>query len=214
VASGAPGTRRGRPRSPRRWGSSDRLGAQVGRDLGRGGGEIRQPKPLELVELARVIEAASSADPRGRDPWPERDRALVAVFVGAGVRIGEAIALRVNDVEGRDRSPRLRVYGKGGRRRVIPVGPEVIEAVDAYLTSRRERLGSYRAPRRSAIHPGTLDYLVSTSGGRASLPHRDRWPTRCATPTPPSWWTTAPRCPSRSASWATAISRPPRSIWP
>ena len=104
-----------------------------------------KPKALELVELGRVIDAASTSDPRGRDPWPERDRALVAVFAGAGVRIGEAISLRVNDVEARDRSPRLRVYGKGGRRRVVPVGPEVIEAVDAYLLSRRDRLGPYSA---------------------------------------------------------------------
>ena len=80
-------------------------------------------KALELVELGRVIEAASTPNPRGRDPWPERDRALVAVFAGAGVRIGEVISLRVNDVEARDRAPRLRVYGKAGRRRVVPVGP-------------------------------------------------------------------------------------------
>jgi integrase len=90
-----------------------------------------KPKPLELVELARVIEAAAAPDPRARNPWPERDRALVAVFTGAGVRLGEAIALRVDDVEARDRAPRLRLYGKGGRRRVVPVGPEVVEAVDS-----------------------------------------------------------------------------------
>ena len=135
-----------------------------------------KPKALELVELGRVIEAASSADPRRRDPWPERDRALVAVFAGAGVRIGETISLRVNDVEARDRSPRLRVYGKGGRRRVVPVGPEVIDAVDAYLISRRDRLGSFRATDELFVRAdgrpftrGTLDYLVSTWFRRAGV---------------------------------------------
>jgi integrase/recombinase XerD len=92
------------------------------------------------------------------------------------MRIGEAIALRVNDVEARDHSPRLRVYGKGGRRRVIPVGAEVIEAVDAYLTIRQERLGSYRATDELFVcadgrpfSRGTLDNLVSTWFRRAGV---------------------------------------------
>jgi integrase/recombinase XerD len=106
--------------------------------------------------LVRVIEAARAADPRGRDPWPERDLALVAVFAGAGVRMGEAIELRVNDAEALDRSPRLRVYGKGGRRRVVPVGPEVIEALDAYLGSRRQRLGS--------VSPADRLFVVGATG--------------------------------------------------
>ena len=95
-------------------------------------------------------------------------------LTGAGVRIGEAISLRVNDVEARDRSPRLRVYGTGGRRRVVPVGPEVIEAVDAYLISRQDRLGSHRATDELFVRAdgrpftrGTLDYLVSTWFRRA-----------------------------------------------
>jgi hypothetical protein len=53
-----------------------------GRELGawEGAGVAdQQPSP--------VIEAASSSDPRGHDPWPERDRTLVAVFAGAGVRM-------------------------------------------------------------------------------------------------------------------------------
>lgn len=125
------------------------------------------PKPLELVELERVVEAAGAPDPRGRHPWPERDRALVAVFAGAGVRIGEVIAMRVGDVEARDRSPRLRVLGKGSKRRVLPVGPEVVVAIDAYLDDRRARVGGFtstdalfvRHDGRSFTR-GTLDYLV------------------------------------------------------
>jgi integrase/recombinase XerC len=73
---------------------------------------------------------------RGRDPWPERNSALFAVFAGAGVRIGEAIAMRVGSVEAADRSPRLRVLGKGNKPRVIPVGPEVVGEVGRYLDPR------------------------------------------------------------------------------
>lgn len=58
---------------------------------------------IDQTELTRVIEAASSLDAVARRPWPERDRALVAVFCGAGLRIGEVIAMRVGDLEATDR---------------------------------------------------------------------------------------------------------------
>ena len=54
-----------------------------------------KPKPLEMEELGRLVAAAITTDTRARNPWPERDRSLVAVFMGAGVRIGEAMALAV-----------------------------------------------------------------------------------------------------------------------
>jgi integrase len=68
------------------------------------------------------------------------------VFAGAGVRIGEAIAMTVGSVEAAERSPRLRVLGKGNKPRVIPVGPEVIAAIDAYLQTRAERVSRDLAP--------------------------------------------------------------------
>jgi site-specific recombinase XerD len=101
------------------------------------------PKALEYAELERIAQAAGSTDPRARDPWPERDSALFAVFAGAGVRSGEAIAMRVGSVEAAERSPRLRVLGKGNKPRVIPVGPEVVAEVGRYLESRVERAGRH-----------------------------------------------------------------------
>jgi integrase/recombinase XerC len=101
------------------------------------------PKALEFAELERIAAAAGSADPRARDPWPERDSALFAVFAGAGVRIAEAIGMTIGSVEAAERSPRLRVLGKGNKPRVVPVGPEVVETIGVYLTSRRERVGRH-----------------------------------------------------------------------
>lgn len=94
---------------------------------------------------------------------------MVAVFIGAGVRLSEVITLRVNDLEAGDpdRLARLRVQGKGGRRRVIPVGPEVVAAVTAYLATRQAALGPYTPTQRLFVRAvgegftrGTLDYLV------------------------------------------------------
>src|SRR5258705_373213 len=68
--------------------------------------------------------------------------ALFAVCAGAGVRIGEAIALPTAAIEAAERSPRLRVLGKGNKPRVIPVGPEVVATIDDYLPTRAERAGN------------------------------------------------------------------------
>jgi len=75
------------------------------------------------------------------------------------MRIGEAMAMRVSDIEARDRSPRLGVYGKGGRWRVVPVGPEVVEAVADYLLSRSERFGPH-SPRGS----GSIGAITNVYG--------------------------------------------------
>lgn len=135
-----------------------------------------RPKALEMTELEGVIGAASTADDAARRPWVERDRALVAVFAGAGLRIGEVITLRVGDLEAAERSPRLRVAGKGGRRRVVPVGPEVVALLGAYLASREQRFGPPRSTHPMFVRAdgrpfsrGTLDYLVSRWFRRAGV---------------------------------------------
>ncbi len=76
----------------------------------------------------------------------------------------------------KDSAYELDGYGKGGRRRVVPVGAEVIEAVDAYLNSRKHRLGSFSPTDRLFVRGdgrpfsrGTLDYLVSTWFRRAGV---------------------------------------------
>ena len=164
--------------------------------------------------LEAQAPGADGAGPghRGRvDVRPQRARSLARArpwwwlySPAPAYAMGEATGLRVNDVEARDHSPRLRVYGKGGRRRVIPVGVRGNrshrrlhdEPAGASRWLPRHR-GAVRALRRPALHPrdAGLPGVRTGSGGQASLPHRDRWPTPCAIPTPPCWWTTAPSRP-------------------
>ena len=95
-------------------------------------------------ELRAILAVASTTDPRARTPWPARDRALVAVLAGAGLRAGELVTLHVMHVI-RDGDVVLRVIGKGNKERRVPVAREVVEAIDAYLDDRRARLGRYEA---------------------------------------------------------------------
>jgi integrase/recombinase XerD len=97
-------------------------------------------------EIARVLVAAGTPDPTGRQPWPERDLALAALLPGTGARASEVCGVRichlVLDVE----DPYVRVTGKGGAVRDCPLPVEVVSAVQTDLASRQSRTRA-RAPR-------------------------------------------------------------------
>jgi site-specific recombinase XerD len=80
-------------------------------------------------------------------------RAMLAVFLGAGLRISELCSLELEDLQLRDGAGVLLVRGKGGKDRVVPVHPPVVAAVRAYVhASARADLAS--APLFVAHDPG------------------------------------------------------------
>ena len=102
----------------------------------------RMPVAFLSSELEAIVRAVSEPDPKARPPRPLRDRALVAVLAGAGLRASEVAGLRVADVV-REAEPFLRVIGKGNKERRVPVAPEVLEAVDDYLDPERGERGEH-----------------------------------------------------------------------
>ncbi|HEV2069583.1 MAG TPA: hypothetical protein VGR26_07315 [Acidimicrobiales bacterium] len=63
--------------------------------------EVGAPRAIRDPDAAaRLLATAARADPRGRDPWPERDLALAATFCVTGIREGEAVALGMGSLEG------------------------------------------------------------------------------------------------------------------
>lgn len=127
------------------------------------------PKPLSSEELERVIRAAQQPSPTARNPWPELEAALCAIFVGAGVRISEAIGLRAGDIRrsATGEMTRLRVLGKGGVVRHVPLPDEMVRIVDRYLDSRRQRLGEWKPDDPLFVRPDgrphtrrSVDHLV------------------------------------------------------
>ncbi|MCX9146219.1 tyrosine recombinase XerC [Erythrobacter sp. WG] len=85
----------------------------------------RPVTPDEAVNIAELVEGIAGADWIGA-----RDRAVLLLLYGAGLRIAEALALTA-----RDAAPGevLRVTGKGGKQRVVPVLPLVREAIAEYV---------------------------------------------------------------------------------
>ena len=106
----------------------------------------RLPKAIPVESVVALIEAAGAVDgPRGL-----RDRALLELLYGTGARISEAVGLAVDDLDRGQATVRL--AGKGGKQRVVPVGSYAVRAVEDYLVRARPALASAgRAGVRGAL---------------------------------------------------------------
>lgn len=86
------------------------------------------PKPLSMDETERLLAAVT-----GEEPTAERDRALLEFLYATGARISEACGLDLDDL---DRANRLvRLFGKGSKERVVPVGSAALAALGGYIDS-------------------------------------------------------------------------------
>ena len=91
------------------------------------------PRALSPAETERLIDAAVGTTPRSL-----RDRALVELLYGAGLRVSEATGLEKGSVSIEERV--VRVLGKGGKERLVPLGRPAAEAVRRYLALGRPHL--------------------------------------------------------------------------
>jgi integrase/recombinase XerD len=99
----------------------------------------RLPRTLSPGEAERLIEAA-----KGTSPRTLRDRALVELLYGAGLRVSEAVGLERSgvDLEGR----LVRATGKGGKERIVPIGRQGVDALRRYLSRGRPFLDRRHRP--------------------------------------------------------------------
>lgn len=88
-------------------------------------------EPLSDDQLKDLIHACAGTDYRDR-----RDEALIRLMLETGARAGEVIGLQLADVDLRAGTAIIR-RGKGGKGRVVPVGPQTARAIDRYIRVRR-----------------------------------------------------------------------------
>lgn len=130
--------------------------------------EKRLPRPLSIDDCEQLItkdeRAVNQPVPEGGDrarrhAWMKlRDRALVELLYGTGIRVGELVELDVRDLELRARE--VRVMGKGGKERVVPIPEQARLALSAWLDVRR--------------HPGLMSepLFISLRARREEKPRR------------------------------------------
>ncbi|MEU9836682.1 tyrosine recombinase [Streptosporangium sp. NPDC048047] len=114
----------------------------------------RLPKAISVAEVERLIAAAGPEDA----PLTIRNRALLELLYGTGARISEAVGLAVDDVDLDAGIQRVRLRGKDGRVRAVPLGRFAREALGAYLTRGR--------PRIAARGRGGQGLFLNARGGR------------------------------------------------
>ena len=116
------------------------------------------PKALSEDEVATLIAAVT-----GEGPLDRRDRAILEVLYGTGVRISELVGLSLGDVDLESRL--LRAFGKGSKERIVPIGRFAAEALAAWLgPGGRDEL----EPQRWARRGDQEAVLLNTRGGRLS----------------------------------------------
>jgi integrase/recombinase XerC len=126
----------------------------------------RLPNPLPVDDCHVLAEALAQVPGAAGDPAADprasrgalRDRALVELLYGAGIRVGELVALDVRDIDLHRGD--VRVWGKGRKERVVPLPAAARNALREYLDRRR--------------HPGVLSEPLFTSlrSKKGEMPRR------------------------------------------
>jgi integrase/recombinase XerD len=107
----------------------------------------RLPKILTVNEITQIIAAAANS----------RERAIVELLYGAGLRVSELTNLALKDVS--LNHGYVRCFGKGSKERIVPIGQPAVQALKHYLSERQTGPKDKAGPARSAKAPKT------TAGG-------------------------------------------------
>jgi integrase/recombinase XerD len=91
------------------------------------------PSVLSYQELDRLLQAPDCSTDEGM-----RDRAILELLYGTGMRVSELCSLSIYDVT----DDLVKVHGKGGKERLVPIGRQALLAVDAYLNHVRQKSDS------------------------------------------------------------------------
>ncbi len=130
----------------------------------------RLPGTLSVREMQKLLSAPVSGTPHGL-----RDRAMLELFYSSGLRVSELAGLQLQQIDLQQGF--VRVFGKGSKERVVPVGTQAAEAVATYLTAGRPglvkpRTGSavFLSERGVAISRKTVWALIKGYAAKVGLP--------------------------------------------
>jgi integrase/recombinase XerD len=118
----------------------------------------RLPKAIPLADVEAILRAAGD----GGTTLAMRDQALLELLYGSGARISEAVGLDVDDLD--LEGAVVRLSGKGGKQRLVPIGSYAVDALQAYLDRARSELA--RSPGKSRTSVAAV--FLNSRGGRLS----------------------------------------------
>jgi integrase/recombinase XerD len=106
----------------------------------------RLPRALGEAEVVRILEAPDASTLRGL-----RDRAMLSVAYAAGLRVSELVRLELGDLD--LQRGVVAALGKGGKRRLVPLGEIALRHLEEYLAARNEDEQRERKPRPAKASP-------------------------------------------------------------
>jgi integrase/recombinase XerC len=139
------------------------------------------PAVLRQDEAAALLDGTGQAPGGGTDPESLRDQAVLELLYATGIRVGELCGLDVDDLDLDRRT--VRVLGKGGKERTVPVGEPAVRAVEDWRQRGRPALATgdsgpalFLGVRGGRLHPTSARRIVharsaAAEGVRDLSPH-------------------------------------------
>jgi len=127
------------------------------------------PRVPSIEQMNRVVDAV------GEDAasWPARDKVILELLYGCGIRNAELTGLNLDDIHWANEA--ILVHGKGQKQRYVPLGDAAAQALRTYLTERSARLAAHH-PGMGPMTPALLINLqmrgLNKAGGQARLTTR------------------------------------------
>ncbi len=127
------------------------------------------PRVPSIEQMNRVVDSVRE----DAASWPARDRAILELLYGCGIRNAELTGLNLDDIHWANEA--ILVRGKGQKQRYVPLGDAAAEALRAYLAERSARLAAADGEKR-ACDPGAVSQSATArprqKGGQARLTTR------------------------------------------
>ena len=121
----------------------------------------RLPKAITVAQIEALLQSsgpeATDEDAMALDPIKVRDRAILELLYATGARVSEVVSLDVDDLVDQTM---VRLFGKGSKERIVPVGSYAQRAVEAYLVRVR--------PLLAKLGKGTPAVFLNQRGSRLS----------------------------------------------
>lgn len=107
------------------------------------------PDTLNIIEINQLIDAIDASKPDGM-----RNKAILEVLYGCGLRVTELISLRISNIH--YDSDYIKVIGKGNKERIVPIGANALKFIKIYIEESRVHI---------SIKKGFEDYIFLNRGG-------------------------------------------------
>ncbi len=110
------------------------------------------PRVPGVEQVNQVLDGIGSSKPQektGETAWPERDRVILELLYGCGIRNAELVGLNLEDIQWGNEC--LLVRGKGRKERYVPLGDAAAEAIRVYLPLRAKKLAEAKRPSEALL---------------------------------------------------------------